>query len=66
MYELFTCLGRFGPNHEKCSSTPQGFCYSKTSNAENAVRQASRTNASEREEEDHNFFQIVKSHPNPE
>ncbi|KAG4081335.1 hypothetical protein H8356DRAFT_1338456 [Neocallimastix lanati (nom. inval.)] len=33
-------------------------------NAENAVRPASRANASEGE--DHNFFQIVNSNPNPE
>jgi len=35
-----------------------------SSNAENAVRQASRANVSEGE--DHNFFQIVNSNPNPE
>jgi len=32
-------------------------------NAENAVKQTSRANASEGE--DHNFFQIVNSKPNP-
>ena len=32
-------------------------------NAENAVRQASKANASEGE--DHNFFQIDNSNPNP-
>ena len=32
-------------------------------NAENAVRQAIRANATE--EEDHNFFQIDNSNPNP-
>ena len=35
----------------------------KSVNAENEVRQASRANASEGE--DHNFFQIVNSNPNP-
>ena len=33
-------------------------------NAENAVRQVCKANASEGE--DHNFFQIVNSNPNPE
>ena len=32
-------------------------------NTENTVRQVSKVNASE--EEDHNFFQIVNSNPNP-
>jgi len=33
-------------------------------NTENSVRQTSRTNASSGE--DHNFFQVVNSNPNPE
>jgi len=36
----------------------------RSANAENAVRQTNRVNASKGE--DHNFFQIVNSNPNPE
>jgi len=52
------------------ASTRQGLLFRKykskltrSVNAENAVRQASRANASEGE--DHNFFQIVNLNPNP-
>ena len=52
------------------TSTRQGLLYRKykskltrSINAENAVRQASRANVSEGV--DHNFFQIVNSNPNP-
>jgi len=51
------------------ASTRQGLLFRKykrkltrSVNAENAVRQASRTNSSEGE--DHNFFQIDNSNPN--
>ena len=51
------------------ASTRQGLLFRKykckltrSINAENAVRQASRANSSEGE--DHNFFQIVNSNPN--
>ena len=51
-------------------STRQGLLFQKykrkltrSVNAKNAVRQASRANASEGK--DHNFFQIVNSNPNP-
>ena len=52
------------------TSTRQGLLFRKykrkltrSVKAENAVRQASRANASERE--DHNFFQIIYLNPNP-
>ena len=52
------------------ASTRQGLLFRKYKrkltrrvNAENAVRQAIRANATE--EEDHNFFQIDNSNPNP-
>jgi len=52
------------------ASTRQGLLFRKykrkltrSVNAENAVRQASRANASEGEE--HNFFRIDNSNPNP-
>jgi len=53
------------------ASTRQGLLFRKykckltrSVNSEKEVRQASRANASEGE--DHNFFQIVISNPNPE
>ena len=53
------------------ASTRQGLLFRKykrkltrSLNAENAVRQANRVNVSEGE--DHNFFQIVNSNPNPD
>ena len=53
------------------ASTSQGLVFqlykyklTRSVNAENAVRQASRVNVSE--EEDHNFFQMVSSNLNSE